>query len=92
MYSKRKQTKRVLRKMYCSPQSKKNISLEVGVERKLFPESAFGNSLCTCEYKTKSENPLLFSWSLMPLEIKLLPRDDPHGVPNMPRNLEKVQN
>ena len=52
---KRKQTKRVLRKIYYSPQSKNSISLEVAVETKLFPDSALGNSLCNSGYKTKSE-------------------------------------
>jgi hypothetical protein len=66
--------KRVLRKMYYSPQSKNSISLEVGVETKLFPDSALENSLCTSGYKTKSENPLFFSWPPMPLETELLPR------------------
>jgi hypothetical protein len=42
-YTKRKQTKRVLRKIYYSPQSKDSISLEVAVETKLFPDSALGN-------------------------------------------------
>jgi hypothetical protein len=56
-----------------SPQSKDSISLEVAVETKLFPDSALGNSLCNSEYKTKSENPLFFSWPPMPLEIELLP-------------------
>ena len=71
--AKRKQTKRVLRKIYYSPQSKESISLEVAVETKLFPDSAFGNSLCNSGYKTKSENPLFFSWPPMPLEIELPP-------------------
>ena len=58
--AKRKQTKRVLRKIYYSPQSKDSISLEVAVETKLFPDSALGNSLCNSGYKTKSETPLFF--------------------------------
>ena len=32
-------------KMYYRPQSKISISLEVGVETKLFPDSTLGNSL-----------------------------------------------
>jgi hypothetical protein len=55
--AKRRQTKRVLRKMYYSPQSKDSISLVVAVQTKLFP---LGNSLCNSENKTKSENPLFF--------------------------------
>jgi hypothetical protein len=70
---KRKQTKRVLRKLYYSPQSKDSISLEVAVETKLFPDSALGNYLCNSGNKTKSEKPLFFSWPPMPLEIELLP-------------------
>ena len=54
--TKRKQTKRVLRKIYYSPQSKASICFEVAVETKLFPDSALGNSLCTSGYKTKSES------------------------------------
>ena len=71
---KRKQTKRVLRKIYYSPQSKSSMSWQVGAESKLFPDSALGNSLCTSGYKTKSEKPLFFSWPPMPPEIELLPR------------------
>jgi hypothetical protein len=63
--------KRVLRRIYYSPQSKNSKSLEVGVETKLFPESALGNSLCTSGYKTKSEKKHLFSWPPMPLEKNL---------------------
>ena len=44
-HPKRKQTKRVLRNIYYSPQSKDSISLEVGDETKNFTDSAFGNSL-----------------------------------------------
>jgi hypothetical protein len=65
--------KRVLRTIYYSPQSKDSISLEVAVEKKLFPDSALGNSLCNNGYKTKSEKPIFFSWPPMPLEIELLP-------------------
>jgi hypothetical protein len=64
--------KRVLKEIYYSPRIKNSIPLEVGVETKLFPDSALGNSLCTSGYKTKSENPLFFSWPPMPLEIELL--------------------
>ena len=46
LWAKRKQTKRVLRKIYYSPQSKDSISLEVAVETKNFPDLGFGNSLC----------------------------------------------
>ena len=91
LWAKRKQTKRVLRKIYYSPQSKDSISLEVAVETKLFPDSALGNSLCNSGYKTKSENPLFFSRPPMPLEIELLPTGWSHGVPSMPRNLEEVR-
>jgi hypothetical protein len=85
---KRKQTRRVLTKMFYPPQSKISISLEKGVETKLLPDSALGNFLCNSGYKTKSEKNLFFS---MPLEIKLLPWGWSHGVPNMPRYLAKVQ-
>ena len=81
--------KRVLRKIYYSPQS---ISLEVTVETKLFPDSALGNSLCNSWYKTKSVKKPLFSWSPMLLEIKLPPPGWSHGVLSKPKNLEKVQN
>jgi hypothetical protein len=73
VHSKRKQTKRVLRKMYYPPQSKDSISLKVAVETKLFPDTALGNSLCNSGNKTKSEKPLFFSLPPMPLEIELLP-------------------
>jgi hypothetical protein len=54
---------------------KYSISLEVGLETKLFPDSALGNYLCTSGYKTKSEKKnSFFSWPPMPLEIELLPR------------------
>ena len=86
---KRKQTKRVLRKIYYSTKSKDSISLEVAVETKIFPDSDLGNSLF---YKTKSENSLLFSWPPMPLKIELPPPGWSHRVPSMPMNLEKVQN
>ena len=69
-----KETKNILRNIYYSLQSKNNISLEVEDETKLFPDSAFGNSLCNSACKPKSENPLFFSWPPMPLEIELLPR------------------
>ena len=36
------------------------ISLEVGEEAKLFPDSAFGNSLCTRAYKPKSDKQSFF--------------------------------
>ena len=36
--AKKKQTERVLRKMYYSPQSKNSISLEVGVEKNNFSQ------------------------------------------------------
>ena len=63
--------KRVLRKIYYSPQSKDSISLEVAVETKFFPDSALGNSLCNSGYKTKSEKNFFISWPPMPLKIKL---------------------
>jgi hypothetical protein len=84
----RKQTKRVLTKIYYSPQSKISISLEVGVETKLFSDSAFGNSLCNSWYKTKLENPLFFSWPPMPLEIKLL---HPMGSQVCPGTLKRFR-
>ena len=72
--AKRKQTKRVLRKMYYSPQSsphsKDIISLEVEVETKLSKIQLL-EILCNSGYKTKYEKNPLFSWSSMPLEIKL---------------------
>ena len=37
----------ILKNIYYSPQSKNSISLEVGEETKLLPDSAFENSLCT---------------------------------------------
>ena len=49
--SKIKETKFILRKIFYSLPSKK----EVGEEKKLLPDSAFGNSLCNCAYKPKSE-------------------------------------
>jgi hypothetical protein len=57
---KRKQTKRVLGKIYYSQQSKDSISLEVAVETKLFPDSNLGNSLCNSGNKTKSEKTTFF--------------------------------
>ena len=48
------------------------ISLEAGVETKLYPDSAFGNSLSTSDCKPKSEKSLFFSGPPMPLEIELL--------------------
>ena len=70
---KRKHTKRLLAKIYYSPQSKSSISLEVVVETKPYPDSALGNSLCTSGCKPKSEKKLFFSWPPMHLEIELLP-------------------
>ena len=84
--------KRVLRNIYYSPQSKDSISLEVAVETKLFPDSALGNSLCNSGYKTKSEKNLFFPGLTSPLKIRLPPQGWSHGVPSLPRNLEKVQN
>ena len=49
-----KQTRMVLRNIYYSPQSKNSISLEVGNETKILPDSAFGNSLCTKVLRAKS--------------------------------------
>ena len=49
-----------LRKVYYSLKSKDSISLKVAEETKLFPDSAFGNSLCTRAYKPKSEKPFFF--------------------------------
>ena len=61
-----KQTKIVLRNIYYSLQSKNSISLEVEDETKNFPDSAFGNYLCTSACKSKSEKTLFFLASHAP--------------------------
>ena len=57
------------------------MSLEVGEETKLLPDSAFGNFLCT------SQN-LFFPCLPCPLKLSYSPVGDPKGT----LDLEKVQN
>ena len=77
--------------LYYLLEVKNCITLELGGETKLLPDSSFEISLCNTAFMPKSEKHLFFSWPPMPLEIELLPRGWPHRVPSMPKNLEKVQ-
>ena len=67
-----KETKIILRNIYYFLPSKDSMSLEVGEETKLLPDSAFGNSLCTSAYKSNSEPPIFFLASHS-LETELQP-------------------
>ena len=82
--SKIKETKFILRNIFYSLPSKK----EVGEETKLLPDSAFGNSLCNCAYKPKSEKNPSFSWPPIPFKLSYIPGDDPTGSQVCPGTLK----
>ena len=66
----KKETKIILWNIYYySPHSKNSISLKVGEETKLLPDSV---SLCTRGYKPKPEKSFFF-WPPIPLETALQP-------------------
>ena len=58
-----KATKIILRNIYYSLPSKNSITMEIGEETKLLPDSAFA-------YKPKSEKPIFLFWPSIPLETE----------------------
>jgi hypothetical protein len=89
--SKIKEAKIILRNIYYSLPSKNSISLEVGEETKLLPDSAFGNSLCTSAFKPKSEKNCFFPGLPPPLETEIQSRDDPTGSQICPGTLKRFK-